>query len=693
MSGQAETEQQKRERIMWKKSEKVSNIPAPPHMRGKPASPPVRSSPFASASAANLTLPSFDPSKPRRKKSPRPSKDFVDLTADSESERKDNEEKEEKKAKKTKRTKNKVKPVCNVVPITLQDAKPFFKQNLVIKGYDKARDYQKKAFDAFQKKRVFSMLHGMGAGKTFTAALCAESYLMQNKTKKVVFMSPKTLLSNFYQELIKFGRTPEYIDKFYCFRSLESVDTSWSSLQNKVDGNLLIIDEFHEVLTQIKVKPKEKPSHKDIPWISRKNPRYSNTYVTSGKRAAGVLLAANKAEKVLLMTGTMIKNHYSDLQNWAMIYDQSVGPDSEFWKYFRSTNNDRYQTPKSSIIESIRKLMFCAVSYVPQNSPLLLELMPSYDETYHLIEMPKLYEREYKLVEGELNQKDDEDLEFEPIEQFRERGKFDVNLRQVASDMKGGLNPKINDVIWTIFKSKDQYPNLYPAVIATGWVERGVLSLQEAFRGKKLRVAVMYGQQKQSERDKTKEEYNQGKLDVLILSKVGSRGLDLKGTRTLVNINMAWNDAQRQQTMYRAIRVKSHEHLPEKERHVAVHQLLLVKKDESMALKEEIKKENPRVKIMIHSTELVDDEVDDEDENEKNQDRQELSSNNSMFGYQQIKRKRTTYVYEEIVEKVAIEQNKCLGSSKKKSSSSSFSSSSSSSPRKSPEPRKSHHKK
>ena len=66
------------------------------------------------------------------------------------------------------------------------------------------------------------------------------------------------------------------------------------------------------------------------------------------------------------------------------------------------------------------------------------------------------------------------------------------------------------------------------------------------------------------------EEYNEGKIKVLLVSGAGSQGLDLKGTKLVQLLEPHWNEARLSQATGRAARFQSHAHLPEEDRHVHV---------------------------------------------------------------------------------------------------------------------------
>ena len=79
-----------------------------------------------------------------------------------------------------------------------------------------------------------------------------------------------------------------------------------------------------------------------------------------------------------------------------------------------------------------------------------------------------------------------------------------------------------------------------------------------------------------SQRKELVNDYNIGKFQVLIITKAGGEGLDLKEVRNVVILDPPWNDAGLKQIIGRAIRYKSHEALDISERIVNVYKMSLV---------------------------------------------------------------------------------------------------------------------
>ena len=85
-------------------------------------------------------------------------------------------------------------------------------------------------------------------------------------------------------------------------------------------------------------------------------------------------------------------------------------------------------------------------------------------------------------------------------------------------------------------------------------------------------------------REEIVEEYNNNKIKVLLISKAGGEGLDLKATRNIIIMEPSWNEATHKQVIGRAIRYKSHEGVPKKDRVVDVYRLFLLKRAEEAVI-------------------------------------------------------------------------------------------------------------
>ena len=149
--------------------------------------------------------------------------------------------------------------------------------------------------------------------------------------------------------------------------------------------------------------------------------------------------------------------------------------------------------------------------------------------------------------------------------------------RQIANfpgeyNLKASLEedaPKINRAVEEILKAKKKDPN-FKGVVYSNYLKYGVNLLEEKLKKAGLKVAKFTGQMKDKERKKIVSDYNKGKIDVLLISRAGGEGLDLKGTKLIQILEPHWNESQIEQVVGRGVRYKSHSHLPPEERVVKI---------------------------------------------------------------------------------------------------------------------------
>jgi hypothetical protein len=74
-----------------------------------------------------------------------------------------------------------------------------------------------------------------------------------------------------------------------------------------------------------------------------------------------------------------------------------------------------------------------------------------------------------------------------------------------------------------------------------------------------------------------RKKFNKDETKILLITRAGSEGLDLKGVRNIIIMESNWNASADAQIIGRGIRYKSHLHLPEEDRNVTIHRILLHK--------------------------------------------------------------------------------------------------------------------
>lgn len=110
----------------------------------------------------------------------------------------------------------------------------------------------------------------------------------------------------------------------------------------------------------------------------------------------------------------------------------------------------------------------------------------------------------------------------------------------------------------------------FRGVTYSNFLEAGIDPMSRELDRRGIKHLRFTGQMNDREKKKAVEAYNTGEAPVLLISSAGGEGLDLKGTKLMQIMEPHWHDEKINQVRGRAIRYKSHSHLPLKERHVEV---------------------------------------------------------------------------------------------------------------------------
>lgn len=129
-------------------------------------------------------------------------------------------------------------------------------------------------------------------------------------------------------------------------------------------------------------------------------------------------------------------------------------------------------------------------------------------------------------------------------------------------------SPKLNRMADEIQSRADQ-PH-FKAVVYSNYLDNGIVPLAEHLNQVGIPAKLFTGRMNDAERKQTVDDYNAGRIKVLLLSGAGSEGLDLKGTQLLQVMEPHWQNAKIRQVEGRAVRNGSHSHLPPELRNVHI---------------------------------------------------------------------------------------------------------------------------
>ncbi len=159
---------------------------------------------------------------------------------------------------------------------------------------------------------------------------------------------------------------------------------------------------------------------------------------------------------------------------------------------------------------------------------------------------------------------------------------FSTALRQVSNDPAGfdvsitdriKASPKFQKMVDEQRRRAAKDPN-FRALVYSGFLGSGVDPVVEAARNRGLKAQVFSGALTDRERGRVVDDFNKGHTQVLGVSPAGGEGLDLKGVRLVQLAEGHWNPERGRQAIGRAVRFRSHAHLPQEAREVLVQRYL-----------------------------------------------------------------------------------------------------------------------
>ena len=404
-------------------------------------------------------------------------------------------------------------------------------------------DHQKKVVEFLERDKVRGLLvvHGVGTGKTLTGVTVSQCFLDKYPKSEVFVVTPTSLQENFKKELAAYHGKKEYKDKRYRFYTIQGFTHAFKkgTLGPKdCEDALLIIDEAHNIRTQIS------EDDKNIDKCTNKT--------LTGVNARSLIEASKHARKVLLLSATPLINRPCELINLMSIID-GVNPISV--EKFNKISHEEYFKCKVSFYETSsahRKANYPSVV----DKDVFITMTPSYYKRYIRIEQ-----------HGEPNER-----------------AFYNGVRKGSNSLEIENSPKINWVMEHLSKSKDE--DKY--VIFSHFIGSGLSLLMKRMDSKGISYVHVTGDISMKNRQKAVSDYNSGKVKVMLISKAGGEGLDLKNTRNVILLEPSWNESTHHQVIGRAVRYQSHASLPKAEQTVNVFRLFHIKPSEESFVKKAV---------------------------------------------------------------------------------------------------------
>ncbi|MBF0499426.1 MAG: DEAD/DEAH box helicase [Candidatus Riflebacteria bacterium] len=390
----------------------------------------------------------------------------------------------------------------------------------------------------------------VGLGKTIEAGLILKEYLLRGMVKKVLILTPASLITQWQQELkskfdLSFKNHLEISDWEHSELVIASLDTAKSQKNQKavqkISYDLLIIDEAH------KLKNKKTQNWKFVNSI--------------------------KTKYLLMLTATPIQNDLLELFNLIAILKPGHLSTMQRFKNDFLTERDK-RIPKNSLKlkEMLNEIMIRhrrsdTLIKFPQR---FVHTEPIYlhdDEQKLYSELTEFIRRRYFTLPTHKNPRGINRLTLillqklmgsstQALQRALEKmitsnfykDDFDDSLRrlldmakntgmsrkaEVLMKLMGNLNEKV--IIFTQFRGTQDY-------------------LTQLLRGQGFQVAVFNGQLNQAEKDNCIEDFRH-KKQVLISTESGGEGRNLQFCKILVNYDLPWNPMRIEQRIGRIHRL------------------------------------------------------------------------------------------------------------------------------------------
>jgi superfamily II DNA or RNA helicase len=427
--------------------------------------------------------------------------------------------------------------------------------------------HQVRVVKHMRQHRGLLVVHEMGSGKTLSALMVIHEWLAANELHRAVFIASELLQSNLMIQANRFGFRPEFevamrnkrlvlISKQKFGRQCQHIDLAQT---------LVVMDEAHNIRTNVFEAARAKPEKasgavaRDAQasrsaaqasfgdeWSSRPPPtdKYGAQLENSHIDAIGVVRCMARAAKVLLMTGTPMVNTPYDLVNLlcALRQHDFIPPCESLHK------------GSDALAEAFNGL----ISY---------HKIPDDDTRF-----PKL---RFHRIEVEVK---DEEL----LETMRQACASNPAFLQGARRGSNAVHANGNvDEKMVMVKQPDilkvlkSNPGLR-TIIYTTYVGVGVDAISTFLGEAQLPHFAMKGATRHADRHAMVARFNAGERPILVLSKVGGEGLDLKEVRRVLIVENAFNSNTQRQAIARARRRDSHAELAVEDRVVDVYTFITV---------------------------------------------------------------------------------------------------------------------
>jgi SNF2 family DNA or RNA helicase len=390
--------------------------------------------------------------------------------------------------------------------------------------------------------------HGLGSGKTFSAINAAEDHGLP-----LIAITPASLRENFKKEISASGFSGPSTVMSYEEATKRMSDPDF---QEQASKSLVVFDEAHRMGRAESARSKL-PKH-------------------------------IRGAKTMLLTGTPMRNRPEELMPLLLASDPKLRIDPKefkqrfigirqvhpgFFAAMRGIPAGEEEVAKnlSGFKQIVKGKVDYHEAYDPENYPtseeeiIDVKMTPTQNDAYKFV-LNKYPALAYKIKHGiPPNRKD-----IGKMHAFMTAPRQISNTPETfALKSKPEDAAKIIRAVDEIEKHKEEDKNFRGVVYST-YLGSGIDPMAAELERRGIDHIRFTGQLNDNQKRDAVKSYNSGLAPVMLISGAGAEGLDLKGTKLMQILEPHWNEELINQVKGRAIRYKSHSHLPEDERNVKV---------------------------------------------------------------------------------------------------------------------------
>lgn len=515
-------------------------------------------------------------------------------------------------------------------------------------------EYQRYIYNylVYTNARGILLYHSVGSGKTLTSISIAEEF--RNLGRDIIIISSKSLQANYKKEIEKYNKMinegnielDEIINQYKFVTSnsknmISSLDDKLNNILNNfkdskvnLENKVIIIDEAHNLFNSIVNGSKIANEFYDL-IMNTKNikllfltgtPIINNPFeiAVAFNMLYGKIKNDTNISKKNKDYHTILPEYYSDFQKYFInIGDNTIKNENKFQNriyglvsYYGDMYTDSITTIKNDIKLTKSK------EFYPDRLPIKIEI----------VEMSQLQNAEYSKardIEKRENYKTGNN-EFIGGSIVKEKNSVSTSYRIKSRQLSNIYIPDIQDLtLYNFEKYSPKIVKIYNninknhknqiSLVYSNFLDYGLLAFVKYLElndyvsydkdNKKLKYAIFSGQQTPEERANIIKILNSkdNNISILLISKSGAEGLDLKNIRSVHIMEPYWNYSLIEQIIARAVRYKSHENLDKKDQNVQTYIYLsdynkqyLQKEKEK--IKESIKKNKKNKKESLEFT-------------------------------------------------------------------------------------------